>query len=204
VREIGLFPLGMVLLPGERAPLHIFEPRYKELISECLAEDCEFGLLFADDDGPREIGTTAAVVEVLERFDDGRLNIVVEGRERFRIVEATEGRSFTTAQIASLEDATEEPTQDEQERCLAALRRLAEVAGAELEEPGPEDDLLSYWIAARVDFGADAKQELLELESERARVVRLISFLDRARELLRFTQTARERAQGNGRVEPPG
>ena len=204
MREIGLFPLGIVLLPGERVPLHIFEPRYRELIGECLAEETEFGLLLADEDGVREVGTTAAVVEVLERFDDGRLNIVVEGRDRFRVLTETEGRSFKTAQILSLDDGSEEPTEDEVGRCLTAFRRLVEVAEAEAEEPEPGRELLSYWLAARVDFGTEAKQELLELGSERERVVRLTVLLNRAREVLQFTRTARERAQGNGRVEPPG
>ncbi len=85
--ELGLFPLGIVLLPSEQIPLHIFEDRYQELIGECLDEDREFGLIYADDDGLREIGTRAAVTQVLERFEDGRLNIVVEGRDRFRLLE---------------------------------------------------------------------------------------------------------------------
>src|SRR6187551_2014182 len=97
--EIGLFPLGIVLLPTELVPLHIFEPRYRELISECLEEEREFGLVLADDDGIRDVGTRAAVTEVLERFDDGRLNVVVEGRERFWISELTGGRSFQTAEV---------------------------------------------------------------------------------------------------------
>src|SRR3954453_4578966 len=91
VPKIGLFPLELVLLPTERVPLHIFEDRYKELIGECLARDGQFGLGFPDQHGIREIGTLAAVATVLERFPDGRLNIVVEGRERFRLVELTRG-----------------------------------------------------------------------------------------------------------------
>ena len=89
--ELGLFPLGIVLLPSEQIPLHIFEERYQELISDCLDLEQEFGLIFADDEGLREIGTRAAVTEVLDRFDDGRLNIVVEGGERFRLLELTTG-----------------------------------------------------------------------------------------------------------------
>src|SRR5436309_11168783 len=102
--ELGLFPLGMVLVPTERVPLHIFEVRYQELIGECLDEDRDFGLVLSDDEGLREIGTRAAVLEVLDRFPDGRLNIVVEGGERFRIVEETGGRSFRTAELESSVD----------------------------------------------------------------------------------------------------
>jgi ATP-dependent Lon protease len=202
--EIGLFPLGICLLPGERVPLHIFEPRYKELIGECLDEEREFGLLLADEAGEREVGTTAAVVEVLERFDDGRMNIVVEGRDRFRVVQETEGRPFKTAEISPLDDGGEDPGPEEIERCLAAFRELAEAAGAELEEPDPDAEGLSFWIAARVDFGPEVKQQLLELRSERERVVALAKLLQRAHEAVRFARTARERAATNGRVEPPG
>src|SRR5947209_225914 len=82
IGELGLFPLEAVLLPRERIPLHIFELRYQELIGECIDRDCDFGLLFEDDDGVREIGTRAHVIEIINRFDDGRLNIIVEGHER--------------------------------------------------------------------------------------------------------------------------
>jgi hypothetical protein len=88
--EIGLFPLGMVLLPTERVPLHIFEERYKELIDECIELEQEFGLVLQDDDGIREVGTRAAVVAVLERFDDGRLNVA-------RSAPPTSSRSTTSS-----------------------------------------------------------------------------------------------------------
>jgi Lon protease-like protein len=202
--EIGLFPLGMVLLPGEQVPLHIFEPRYRELIGECVDEEREFGLVLSDDDGMRAIGTTAAVVEVTQRFDDGRFDIVVEGRERFRVVAETEGRTFLTARVSALEDGADAPSEVEEERALDAYRKVAIEADADADEPGPEVGSLSYWLAARVDFGPDVKQELLELRSERDRVVRVAELLDRAREALRWARTARTRAQTNGRVEPPG
>jgi len=121
--ELGLFPLGVVLLPTERLPLHIFEERYKELIDECLETDGEFGLVYADDDGLRDLGTRARVVEVLTRFEDGRLNILVEGGDRFRLTELTDGRSFNTGLVAPIDDGddpAEEPAVDE------ALQRSVE------------------------------------------------------------------------------
>jgi Lon protease-like protein len=189
-----------VLVPGEQAPLHIFEPRYKELIGECIESDGEFGLVLADDDGVRELGTRCRVVEVLERFPDGRLNIVVQGGERFRVQEVTSGRSFTTAAVEGVEDDGEEPTAEEVENCLAAYRRVVDAAGADLEEL----DLtapLSFQIAGRVDFGADVKQQLLETRSERTRIVRLAELLARAAETIARDREIRERAGGNGRVE---
>ena len=102
--ELGLFPLGIVLLPTERVPLHIFEPRYRELIGECIDEERDFGLVYADDQGVRELGTRARVDEVIERFDDGRMNVLVEGGERFRVERMTRGRSFMTAEVAPVDD----------------------------------------------------------------------------------------------------
>jgi Lon protease-like protein len=199
--ELGLFPLNTVLLPGEQAPLHVFEDRYKDLIGECLDEGGEFGLVLADEDGIREIGTRAGVVEVLERFPDGRLNIVVEGRDRFRLVELTEGRSYMTAEVDELEDELDDPSAEEVEQCLAAYRRVLDAAGADLEDLDPKADSIAYQIAARVDFGTDVKQGLLELRSERQRVLRLAPMLDKAAEAVARDREIRERASGNGRVE---
>jgi Lon protease-like protein len=200
--ELGLFPLNLVLLPGEQAPLHVFEPRYRELIGECLDGNEEFGLVLADDDGIREVGTRAGVIEVVEQFEDGRLNVVVEGRERFRLVELTEGRAFATAEVADLDDDGEEPTADEVAQCLAAYDRVVKAAEAELEELDLDAESIAFQIAARVDFGTEVKQGLIELQSERQRVLQLAPMLNQAADAVRRDREIRERASGNGRVEP--
>src|SRR5919204_487795 len=141
--EIGLFPLALVLLPTERVPLHIFEPRYKELIGECLAEGREFGLVLEDERGRREVGTRAEVVEVLQVFDDGRMNVVVEGRDRFRLVELTAGRSFLTGDVEPVDDDPDPPDEDDVKRAIAAFRRLVRVADADVDEPAGEGGPLS-------------------------------------------------------------
>jgi Lon protease-like protein len=192
--ELGLFPLTLVLLPGEQAPLHVFEPRYKDLIGECLAENEEFGLVLADDEGLREIGTRAGVVEVLERFEDGRLNVVIEGRDRFRLVELTEGRSYQTAEVVEIDDDGEDPTEEEVEQCLAAYDRVVRAADAQLEDLDFDADSIA--------FGTEIKQGLLELQSERERVLRLAPMLNQAADAVRRDRDIRERASGNGRVEP--
>ena len=194
--ELGLFPLEIVLLPGELVPLHIFEPRYRELIGECLDEDGEFGLLFADDRGVRELGTRARVVEVVERFDDGRLNIVVAGGERFRVLERTSGRTYQTAEVESVEDDEGELPPEEVERVRRLYRRVAEIAGSEPDELG--DAQLSFGVAARIDFGPEMKQRLLELRSEPARLRLLARLLETAQEALSQVEARRRRAQSNG------
>jgi Lon protease-like protein len=197
--------LGLVLLPGERLPLHIFEERYKELIGECLDSGLEFGLILADDEGQRAIGTTAAVVEVLERFADGRMNILVEGRRRFTIGEISEGRSFATARVEELPDEPETagslPDEASVAECLRAFRAVLEAAGAEAEDLDLAAESLAFEIAGRVEFGPEAKQELLEMRSERARVLRLTEMLEQAVDQVRLQRRAQELVSGNGHVK---
>jgi Lon protease-like protein len=204
VSEIGLFPLGIVLLPTELVPLHIFEERYQELIGECLEEDREFGIVLADDDGLHEIGTRAAVTEVLERFDDGRLNIVVEGRQRFRVAELTGGRSFQTAEVEPVEDddATEVGDPADAERALALFEQLVELTGTEIEAPERTTPQLSYAVAARFEFVPPLKQELLEERSERVRLRRLCELLAGAAATLEREREIAARAATNGKVQP--
>jgi len=133
--EIGLFPLELVLLPTERVPLHIFEPRYRELIEECLAREAEFGIVLADERGLRAVGTRAHVADVLERFPDGRLNILIQGGGRFRVVELIGGRSFQTAQIETVADGTGGPADEAVERGLKLFRELREASTSPTSSP---------------------------------------------------------------------
>jgi Lon protease-like protein len=200
--EIGLFPLNLVLVPGEQAPLHIFEPRYRELIGECLDFGNDFGLLLEDDEGMRDVGTRCNVVEVIDRFPDGRLNVVVEATERFQLLEVTDGRTFRTAEVETLPDESDTPSEDEVEEVLAAYARVVAAAEAELDDLDLDADSVAYQIAARIDFGTEVKQGLLELRSERERVVKLAPMLNQAAEAVEREREIRARASGNGRVEP--
>jgi len=201
--EIGLFPLGLVLLPTEQVPLHIFEPRYRELIGECLDQEEPFGLVFADDDGLRRVGTLASVVEVTDRFDDGRLNVVVEGGDRFRLVELTEGRSFHTGTIEPLGDLENDPpSAEEVERATAVFSRLVQLTGAEVEPPDVESEQPSLSIAARFELAPDLKLELLEETSERQRLVRLCEILESAAASVERQREIGELAQTNGHAKP--
>jgi ATP-dependent Lon protease len=143
------------------------------------------------------------VIEVLDRFPDGRLNVVIEGRDRIRLLEITEGRSFATAEVTDVEDDVGEvPSEEEVEECLAAYERVLSAAEAELEELDLSAESIAYQIAARVDLGTEVKQGLLELRSERERVVRLAPMLNRAADVVEREREIRERASSNGRVEP--
>jgi Lon protease-like protein len=194
VDEIGLFPLPLALLPGERVPLHIFEERYRELIGECLVEERTFGLVLADDAGLSTVGTRAAVVEVLERFPDGRLNVVVEGTARFRLLELTSGRSFQTGRVAPVDDLDSEATDEERRAAAEALARVAQAAGGEPTPAGAG----SFELAARVELEPRLKQQLLELRSERERLKLLERLLSEAAATLEAAEQRAAIASRNG------
>lgn len=203
MEEIALFPLGLVLLPAELVPLHIFEPRYQELIGECIDEDRQFGIVLAGDHGLSDVGTRASVVEVADRFPDGRLNIVVEGGMRFRLVELTAGRSFQTGTVDDVVDADDPPTDDEVQQALVLFDRVLELTGADVTRPGARDPQLSYTIAGHFELAAGLKQRLLEETSERRRLARVHDVLEGAAAAVERQRSIAVSASRNGRVEQP-
>jgi Lon protease-like protein len=202
MEEIGLFPLGIVLLPSEHVPLHIFEPRYRELIAECLEDQREFGLIYADDEGVREIGTRARVIDVLEELEDGRLNVVVEGGARFRVERLTRGRSFLTAMVAPAPDGRGRIDPDTAVRAAGSFRALAVLVGAQPAEVDETASQLSFELAAQVELPTDAKQRLLELDEEQERLEFVIGLLDSVREALLAARELSDHARTNGARRP--
>jgi Lon protease-like protein len=200
VRDFPLFPLGLVALPGEMIPLHIFEARYKTMMNECLEDEREFGILWLSDDGLREIGCACEIAQVLERLDDGRMNILTRGTRPFRVLERREHLPYPAGTVEFLEDREE--TVDE------SLLSAAQEVYADLVKRATDRDpatgelttMGAYAMAATVDFGLDAKQGLLDLRSENARL-RLVTRLFRAAlKRLDFVGRAQARARSNGKV----
>jgi Lon protease-like protein len=203
VPELGLFPLPIVLVPTERIPLHIFEPRYRELIDECIELGEEFGFVLATGDGAvHEIGTRARVTQVLEVLDDGGMNIIVEGGQRFRLLELTSGRAFTTGVVEPVLDDDEPPANADVDRALEVFGELAEASESDVDVPDPLSPVLDFELAARVDFAVEAKQELLSMTSPRVRMAALVRLLEVALEAIRLELRLRERASRNGKVAP--
>ena len=203
MQEIGLFPLPLVLLPTERIPLHIFEERYKELIGECIEQEEAFGLVLATGDGAvHDVGTRARVEQVLEVLDDGAMNIVVEGVDRFRLLELTKGRSFTTCLVEPLADQDDPVRTADATKARDLFRALAEATGSEVELPDAGETWLDFRLAAHIDFGIEAKQELLSSTSPRHRMARLTELLELALEATKLQKTLHDRAAGNGKVSP--
>ena len=201
--QIGLFPLDLVLVPTERIPLNIFEERYKELIGESLERDEEFGIVLMRESGDmHHVGTRAAISEVLEVLSDGRMHIVVEGGDRFRVLEVDHQRAFATGTVEELTDEDDPPDPDDVDRALGTYRQIQETIGTPGEPPDRDSPLLAFELVARVDFSTANKQELLELTSPRHRFSRLAVLLERALEALVLEQDLRQRAHGNGKVTP--
>jgi Lon protease-like protein len=190
----------MVALPGELIPLHIFEERYKTMIDECLGSEREFGIVWLSDDGLREVGCACAIDRVLERMEDGRMNLIVRGTRPFRVLERQGHLPYPAGVIEFVEDRDDDVDAD--------LARGAHEAYAELvkraTDRDPDTDELSgmsaYAMAATVDFGLDAKQGLLDMRSENARL-RLVTRLFRAAiKRLELVDRVQERARSNGKV----
>jgi len=199
--ELGLFPLGLVLLPTERLPLHIFEERYKDLIGECIERKSEFGLVYADDDGIRDVGTRARVTEVLTRFEDGRLNVLVEGGDRFRLDELSDGPSYATGTVSAVDDEDDQADGAAIEEALRTFGVLREVTGSDVDVPDADTPHLSFALAAKVELPPAQKLTLLREVSERRRLEMVQEILDEAVLTAQRVRRAARRAATNGRVD---
>ena len=198
--DFPLFPLGLVALPGELIPLHIFEERYKTMMNECLQSEREFGILWLSDEGLRENGCACEIDRVLERLDDGRMNILTRGTRPFRVLERREHLPYPAGTVEFLDDREEtvdETLLGQAHEVYADLVKRATDRDPDTEELAA---MGAYAMAATVDFGLDAKQGLLDLRSENARL-RLVTRLFRAAlKRLDFVDRAQARARSNGKV----
>jgi Lon protease-like protein len=200
IERFPLFPLGLVLLPQELVPLHIFEERYKLMIGECLEQDSEFGIVWLADDGLRDIGCTARITRVIEQFDDGRMNILVEGDQPFRLVNRIEDLPYPAGDIEMLEDFDPE---GDPELAEQARTRYAELVERATEEKPDLDEIAAldaYGMAATVEHPAEAKQALLELRAENDRLKMVDEMFRTAMKRVAYAEEAAERAQTNGSV----
>lgn len=203
--ELPLFPLNVVLFPGMPLPLHIFEPRYRLMISRCLAGDRLFGVAVIvdgeegqSDTVPAPIGCSAEIVDATQ-LDDGRYNLETTGRRRFRLLGAREEDGYLVGTVEWIDDL---PLEAEApvlaNRALRSLRRYLGAIGTNLAETGGNmkvpDNVhdISMWIATLLAVPNSQKQELLEMESTAARLDREVALLRRAE----VVQEAWTRRQG--------
>jgi Lon protease-like protein len=198
-------------MPGAPLPLHIFEERYKQMVDECLEAGAEFGMILADESGTRQVGCTAKIVELVQRYDDGRMVILVQGARRFKLNNVMTGKPYYVGDIEYLEDEPVEDVSALAEECIALLERVIEAAtegsvGIEIEPPYRN---LSFAIAGRIEFDLETRQEILELPTEKERLGKVKELLTEAVERLERDKAVREIAETNGHLgrkptDPPG
>lgn len=201
-RDLGLFPLDLVLLPGERIPLHLFEPRYRQLYADCILEDDPFVVVRADATGTSDVGCAALFETLVHRFEDGRLHVVVRGVEPVRVVEETEGRLYFSALVETLADDPVEAPPELVEGVLKRYRTLAGLADDALPDVA-DGTPLSYAMAGTLELPGGAKQRMLENRDEGQRLALLNELLDEVDREVRHARVAAERASTNGKVSTP-
>jgi Lon protease-like protein len=202
--ELPIFELPLVLLPGEKIPLHIFEDRYKRMVGTAIEQEEPFGIVLRDDDGARSIGCTARIDEV-ERLDDGRMNIVVSGEAPFKVLDRFESSEYPAGEVELLPDQEVPPIdEDSANAAREAFAELAERATGERPDPDELSSASAYGIAARIELPADTKQRLLELRDEDERMELLANALGAVERALERAEEAAERASSNGKVHFPG
>jgi Lon protease-like protein len=200
VRDFPLFPLSTVALPHELVPLHIFEERYRTMITECLERGTEFGIVWSADDGVRPVGCAVEIAEVLERMEDGRMNILTRGTRPFRIVDERHDLPYPAGTVEFLADKDERADAKTADAAHEAYNELVQQATDRELDADELASMSAYQMAATVDFGLEAKQGLLDLRSENARL-RLVTRLFRAAsKRLDFIERAQARARSNGKV----
>lgn len=198
---IALFPLDVVLFPGAPLPLHIFEPRYKEMVNECIEKKTSFGMVRARENAVAEVGCTAAILSVNKEYEDGRLDIVTEGKQRFSIIELNHDRSFLQAEVTWFDD--DEPAAIPPSDAATAIElheQLLDALGQETEEVEPGASLVSFQLAYELPVDLDFKQAILEMKSEAERLETLIEYYRATIPKLEKTLRARDKASGNGHI----
>jgi ATP-dependent Lon protease len=202
---LPLFPLGLVLYPGETVPLHIFEERYRDLVRYCLETEDPFGIVWQEDEELARVGCTARIERVLEQYEDGRMDIVVKGEERFRIEEVKQERLYLTAQVESYEPMEGVVDPSERERVITLHMKLLELAGETLRPAiyeGPK--LISYIVAQNAGLDLARKQEVLELATEEERLQYLAAYLEQLIPEVREARERRRKVQSNGHFKNNG
>ena len=199
-RSFPLFPLALVALPSEYVPLHIFEARYRTMIAECLENGRDFGIVWLSDEELKPVGCAVAIERVLERMDDGRVNILTRGTRPFRLIERQDDLAYPAGTVEFLGDREEELDEDARQAARDAYSALVLEATDSAPDPERVAAMSAYDLAATVEFGLEAKQGLLELRSENARMRLVARLMRAAHQRLELVDRAQVRARSNGKV----
>jgi len=196
---LPLFPLEIVLFPGAPLPLHIFEPRYREMIAECLEHKRPFGMVRVKENALASVGCSATIQNVIKKYDDGRLDIAAEGFQRFEIESLDQERSFLRGEVTFFDDEPSQVGHGPKETLIQLHEQLFAILGqdVDIEDDAPS---LSFHLAHALPVDLDFKQALLEMKSEAERVETLTEYYRATIPKIEKTLLARQRASGNGHV----
>lgn len=198
LEDLPLFPLDVVLYPDEGLPLHVFEPRYKEMMARCLREDIPFGLILSQEGGVARVGCTARIERILERYADGRIDLLARGADRFRLTRLRDEHAYLSAD-AALVSEPEEPLQTNlRERAIAQHTRLLELAGRTVRMSLYATRFVSYTIAHNAGLTNAQKQEVLELLTENLRLAYLVQHLEGLIPRVETIEEVRRKVRSNG------
>jgi Lon protease-like protein len=196
---LPLFPLEIVVFPGTPLPLHIFEPRYKEMVGECLSQDRPFGMVQAKEKALSAIGCSARIVTVIKKYEDGRLDIAAQGAQRFEIIQVNQERSFLQAEVAFFDDEPSIVSKTAADSVIQLHEQLFAVMGQAIEVER-DAAYLSFRLAQDLPVDLDFKQTLLEMKSEAERVEMLTEYYRATIPKIENSIRVRQRASGNGHV----
>lgn len=206
VPSLPIFPLGVVLYPQERLPLHIFEPKYREMVQVCLEEDSPFGVVLFDEGKMADIGCTAQIINVVTRYDDGRMDILVEGRRRFRLLQVHPERPFITADVEMVSESREPAESELKERAITQHMKLLELAGRTVR-PSLYEDVreVSFVMAHNAGLTLRQKQKVLELNRESDRIAFLVDHFEDLIPKVEQMEDLKRKIQSNGHFKdfPP-
>ncbi len=204
---IPLFPLGLVLMPQSPLPLHIFEERYKLMIGECLAENRDFGIVFLNATDIQAVGCTASILNVIKRYEDGRLDILTRGNTRFVIKEIYDKKAYLEARVIFFDDEELTDTHASQvlaDKGIALLKELT--ADLELQDgdsytEGMDVKSLSFLIAGCEGFSHEEKQRFLEMTSTSERLEKSVESLENIIARMKITAEIHRIIGGNGNIK---
>jgi Lon protease-like protein len=196
---LPLFPLEIVVFPGAPLPLHIFEPRYKEMIGECLSQERPFGMVRAKENALSAIGCSARILNIIKKYEDGRMDIAAEGAQRFEIIQVNQERSFLQAEVAFFDDEPSVVSKSAADTVVQLHEQLFAVMGQTVEVDR-NATYLSYRLAQDLPVDLDFKQTLLEMKSEAERVEILTEYYRATIPKVENSLRVRQRASGNGHV----
>lgn len=196
-----LFPLDLVALPAELIPLHVFEPRYRELFARVRSGEVGgFGIVWASDDGLRDVGCRCTIDHVLQEHADGRLDVLTCGETPLRLAGELTHAPYPEAPVIFLEDEPEDDDPSARGAAEQAYDALVAAVTGQATDPGTLAGMNAYAMAATIELGLDVKQELLELRSERARLRLLERVLSQTLGQLGPGELAQARARSNGTI----